>query len=379
MLHFCLGQNVAGVASSSSSLLRSLGSGFGPKWRVSCASVPERQQFNASSNDEAAGRLLHNTYPHGLKSGRVSKIRKAKGDSEAAGAAEIEGMQEEEKKSSERRRGGSAFKCVSRIATAYNQIVILEAPEKSTSQYAGCRVLLLDNSGNVHSVYNRNSVWTGLYWDEFASLPAIIPKGRVALLGLGGGTAVHLLLKLWPSLQLEGYEIDEIIVEQARLHLGLSDLEIPTSEGGCLTVHVGDALSPLAAVDGGFAGIIVDLFSEGGVVGELQQAQTWLNLQKKLRPGGRIMVNCGGICVEKGDAKTNLDDGTWTWEDGGATKDATLLAMAAAFQGQVNWRKMDSEADNCLALSGPLPDLESWAAAVPERLKEGITTWRPYV
>lgn len=65
------------------------------------------------------------------------------------------------------------------------------------------------------------------------------------------------------------------------------------------------------------------------------QAQTWLNLQKKLRPGGRILVNCGGICVEKGDPKTNLDDGTWTWEDGGATKDATLLAMAAAFRGQV--------------------------------------------
>lgn len=51
------------------------------------------------------------------------------------------------------------------------------------------------------------------------------------------------------------------------------------------------------------------------------------------------MVNCGGVCVEKGDPKTDLDDGMWTWEDGGATKDATLVAMTAAFQGQVRLAK----------------------------------------
>lgn len=27
----------------------------------------------------------------------------------------------------------------------------------------------------------------------------------------GGGTAAHLMLELWPSLQLEGWEIDEIV------------------------------------------------------------------------------------------------------------------------------------------------------------------------
>jgi len=27
----------------------------------------------------------------------------------------------------------------------------------------------------------------------------------------GGGTAAHLMLELWPSLQLEGWEIDDIV------------------------------------------------------------------------------------------------------------------------------------------------------------------------
>jgi hypothetical protein len=43
-------------------------------------------------------------------------------------------------------------------------------------------------------------------------------------------------------------------VENARLHLGLAALESPTEEGGCLSVHIGDAVSPEATVDGGFAG-----------------------------------------------------------------------------------------------------------------------------
>lgn len=44
------------------------------------------------------------------------------------------------------------------------------------------------------------------------------------------------------------------LVEKARLHLGLAALELPTQEGGFLSVHIGDAVSPEATVDGGFAG-----------------------------------------------------------------------------------------------------------------------------
>lgn len=43
-------------------------------------------------------------------------------------------------------------------------------------------------------------------------------------------------------------------MENARLHLGLAALESPFQEGGFLSVHIGDAVSPEATVDGGFAG-----------------------------------------------------------------------------------------------------------------------------
>ncbi len=44
------------------------------------------------------------------------------------------------------------------------------------------------------------------------------------------------------------------LVDIARVHLGLATLESPTSKGGFLSVHVGDALSSAASVNGGFSG-----------------------------------------------------------------------------------------------------------------------------
>ncbi|XP_040998915.1 uncharacterized protein LOC121244773 [Juglans microcarpa x Juglans regia] len=92
--------------------------------------------------------------------------------------------------------------------------------------------------------------------DEFASLPAIVPKGPIAIFGLGGGTTAWLMLDLWPSLQLDGWEIDGIIL----YHL-----------------------------------ILIDLFSEGKVLPQLQEVNTWLELTDRLMPKGRLTVNCGGI------------------------------------------------------------------------------------
>lgn len=40
----------------------------------------------------------------------------------------------------------------------------------------------------------------------------------------------------------------------AREHFGLSELEKTTQAGGSLSVHIGDALSESATVQGGFAG-----------------------------------------------------------------------------------------------------------------------------
>ncbi|KAK4394270.1 hypothetical protein Sango_1897800 [Sesamum angolense] len=286
------------------------------------------------------------------------------------------------------------FQVLTAIKTVYNHILILDTPKSRLLLLDSTRIIphsLLNfllllfstltshsvaDADNVHSMLNKGTKWTGSYWDEFATLPPLLPQGPIAIFGLGGGTSAHLMLDLWPSLQLEGWEIDEILIDKSRDYLGLCDLEKHTADGGVLNIHIGDAFSPDAAISGGYAGIIIDLFAEGKVLPQLEQAATWLELYDRLMPNGRLMVNCGAgeDSLTANNAESQHDgssiDGTWKLN-------ATIRALCEAFPGQVNWKKMPQSAcENYLALTGSLPDLCTWSDALPKELKSSVIQWR---
>lgn len=261
-------------------------------------------------------------------------------------SSEVESNKEEEE---------AELQLVASFKTRFNDIMIVDTAES--------RLLLLDSTYNIHSIFNKGEKWTGCYWDEFASLPAVVPSGPIAIFGLAGGTAAHLMLDLWPSLQLEGWEIDEILIDKARVYLGLSDLEKHTKDGGIVHVHVGDAFA--ASVPGGYAGIVVDLFSNGKVLPEMHECGTWLEMKDKLMPNGRIMVNCGGDDI----GASVSDEGTWE-------QNSTIKALCQAFPGEVSWKKLVNEGENYLALTGPLPDLNTWSADLPDQLSSNVMQWK---
>lgn len=103
--------------------------------------------------------------------------------------------------------------------------------------------------------------------DHFLSLPLLVPEGPIGILGLAGGTVAHLIHKYYPDRRMVGWELDFAVVMAARLHMGLEALESQS----VLTVHTGDALGAEVGVDGGFAGIIVDLFAGGKLLEPLKQ------------------------------------------------------------------------------------------------------------
>lgn len=259
-------------------------------------------------------------------------------------------------------------KVLTAVQSNYNSIVILDT--------ADSRVLLLDSTHNIHSIATKGDrIWTQSYWDEFVTLPAIVPKGEspIAIFGLGGGTAAKLMLQIWPSLKLHGWEIDEILIHKARDFLGLADLEKATESGGILEVIVGDALCASSTFAGGYAGIVVDLFNDGRVLPELEEAKTWIEMKEKLMPGGRIMVNCGGASVDD----RNSDQDLAGWEQNYA-----IRAMKKAFPaGELHWKRIPNDMGaNFLALTGALPDLSTWADAIPpnhcEYLRPSVHSWR---
>ena len=83
---------------------------------------------------------------------------------------------------------------------------------------------------------------------------------------------------------MEGWEYDSEVLEVARPHLGLALLE--SSSRGALTVTCGDAFTAQSAVEGGFAGLFVDLFSSSHLLPEMEREETWAKWLAALRPGG---------------------------------------------------------------------------------------------
>ncbi|XP_027340521.1 uncharacterized protein LOC113853971 isoform X2 [Abrus precatorius] len=218
------------------------------------------------------------------------------------------------------------FQVLTALKTDYNDILIVDTPNST--------MLLLDSSHSVHSILYKDQKWTGSYWDEFASLPAIVPDGPIAILGLGGGTAAHLMLDLWPSLQLHGWEIDQILIDKARDYFGLSDLEKTTEDGGILKVHIGDVFIPSEDLQRRYAGIVVDLFSDGKVLPQLQEVSTWLQLHERLMTNGRFMVNCGGINGGSGALDVSIYPGNFSSDESWLLNPA-LKALSKAFPGQL--------------------------------------------
>ncbi|TVU30217.1 hypothetical protein EJB05_21827, partial [Eragrostis curvula] len=260
---------------------------------------------------------------------------------------------------------------VADVRSPYNHIRVADVSLRAAGHpLAGARLLLLDGPGNIHSLYfprRPHCPLTATYFDAFATLPPLLPRPSLAVLGFGAGSAARALLHFFPDLSVDGWELDPAVLAVARDFFGLAELE--KDHAARLFVHVGDALDT-GAPPGGFGGALVDLFANGSVIPQLQEADTWRRLGGMVARGGRMMVNCGGGCVEA------EEEG----RDGEAVKDATLRAMAVAFgEGMVSVMDVD---ESFVAMTGPPvtapEEVAVWKARLPPELRHFVDMWRPY-
>ncbi|XP_031104125.1 uncharacterized protein LOC116007551 [Ipomoea triloba] len=257
-------------------------------------------------------------------------------------------------------------KILAKYKSRHNYIRVLEVSRTADHPLAGSRLLLLDAPGNIHSISYLLKSTTAAYYDVLATLPPVLPPGPVGLLGFGAGSSARLILESYPSAVLHGWELDPSVISVAKTYFNLDKLQ--NKHPDRLYVHVGNALN--AQIRDGFSGLLVDLFSKGCVIPELQSAETWKNLKRKLRKGGAIMANVGGSCVEPEDIR----------RDGGEIMEETLKAMHGAFPESLFVMSLGNSRveDSTLAFAGKLPDLEKWKRALPPPLKMYADMWRPY-
>ncbi|CAN6862877.1 unnamed protein product [Brassica oleracea var. botrytis] len=257
-------------------------------------------------------------------------------------------------------------KTIAKFKSRHNYIRVIEVSRRSDHPLAGSRLLLLDTPGNIHSISFLLKTLTDSYFDVFATLPPIIPPGSIGVLGFGAGSTARLILELYPpEYTIHGWEIDPSVIDVGREFFSLSKLERDHKDR--IFINIGDALD--ASVRTGFSGILVDLFSEGSVIKELQDPNVWRGLKSRLRKRGRIMVNVGGRCVEAEDSE----------RDGDLVMVETLKAMSQVFGDKLFVLTLGSGDDSSVALTGDLPDLDAWKKSLPVReLRSFADMWKPF-
>jgi len=154
---------------------------------------------------------------------------------------------------------------------------------------AGNSVRLYSN-GVLHSQYNPKHPISGAIWDLLL-LPAFLlstPPSNILLLGLGGGTLVHLIRLFFPKANITCVDIDKEHIKVARRFF-----KIPKKN---VTVIEGDAYSVLRASKQRYDWIIDDVFQH--VSGEPERDgkayQLLKTYQDNLAKNGLLSLNIIG-------------------------------------------------------------------------------------
>jgi spermidine synthase len=158
------------------------------------------------------------------------------------------------------------------------------------------RYLYLNEGQAIHSVWRRDTVYTGGEWDMFLTLPALIGRlpRRAATLGNAGGTTARAYGALFPATRIDGVEIDPLVTKAARRYFGLNDNKR-------LTVFTQDARPFLlrqqldaSSGDQGSARydlIMIDAYRQPYVPFYLTTQEFFRLCRQRLAPGGAVALN----------------------------------------------------------------------------------------
>ena len=153
----------------------------------------------------------------------------------------------------------------------------------------GDETLLALNDGHaIHSIYNPNELETGGPWDYFALGPILAanPSPRSALIvGLAGGTTARQLHSAYPGVEVDGIEIDSVIIEAGREYFGL------TAEVADITIA--DGRYALATSDETYDLVCLDAYRQPYVPFHLATVEYFELVSDHLEPNGVVAVNAG--------------------------------------------------------------------------------------
>jgi len=168
---------------------------------------------------------------------------------------------------------------------------------ESTYQYVqvieradGSRSLKLNEGVAVHSVWHPDSVLTGGEWDMFLLVPPLLdrPVERMLVVGNAGGTIARAFGELYPSVEIDGVEIDPEVSEAGRRFLGLG-------ENPNLRVITADGRPYLQLTDERYDVIVVDAYRQPYIPFYLATEEFFSLARDRLTPGGVLALNVAAV------------------------------------------------------------------------------------
>jgi spermidine synthase len=153
----------------------------------------------------------------------------------------------------------------------------------------GERYLELNEGQAVHSVWRRDTVLTGDYWDGFLIDPFAVrstPPGRIAILGNGAGTTARAYAKYFPATLIDAVEIDGELLDIGRRYFGLR-------ERPQLRLHAEDARPFLRRTRERYDAIFVDAYRQPYIPFYMTTREFFELARERLRPGGVVVINVG--------------------------------------------------------------------------------------
>lgn len=169
--------------------------------------------------------------------------------------------------------------------SAYNYIQVVEEDD-------GCRQLLLNEGGGIHSVYCPHRLQTPGPWDYFLVAPYFNPPPyspdrveRVALIGLAAGTIARQYTQVYGPLPIDGVEIDPEIVRVGRDYFAMTQPN--------LNVVVADGRAYLANTDHRYTVVGVDAFRLPYIPPHLSTVEFFREVRDHLTADGVVAINVG--------------------------------------------------------------------------------------
>jgi spermidine synthase len=148
--------------------------------------------------------------------------------------------------------------------------------------------LLLDEGTAVHSIYDPTTLYTHGYWDDVLLAPYFgdgHAPGRVALVGLAGGTVARQFTAIDGPLPIDGVEIDPKLVDVGRRYFDMTEPN--------LHVTVADGRYWMATQAGRYDVILVDAYRQPYIPFYLTTREFFQSAKAHLTPGGVLAINVG--------------------------------------------------------------------------------------